>query len=253
MKTISFYNRKGGTGKTSLSVLFAKYLSAAGYHVLYIDLDPQKTATNIFSRLDGIPRKVFLDNNIFNVFRKTQEGKKAITDITDRLHVIGSHFDLMLLQSTIIQNEIKDIIKSFKSYDYIIMDFGPNYNNLTMAGIYATDLLVIPTAIDTENLEQTEWTFRTAQRINTQIKCKVVINRCKAKRSKLDLEILDNFRPFFQEHLLESFIPETPLFRRYMDTGERITDTAKNKTALKSYFKSFVREVTGINKNVEVL
>jgi len=39
-------NGKGGTGKTTLSVLLAHALAEAGKHVAVLDLDPQATATN---------------------------------------------------------------------------------------------------------------------------------------------------------------------------------------------------------------
>ncbi len=42
---ITFCNGKGGTGKTTLSVLLALALKEAGHEVAIYDVDPQKTAT----------------------------------------------------------------------------------------------------------------------------------------------------------------------------------------------------------------
>ena len=46
-------NGKGGTGKTTLSVLLAHALAEAGKHVAVLDLDPQATATAWLRECDG--------------------------------------------------------------------------------------------------------------------------------------------------------------------------------------------------------
>ena len=44
---ISFSSLKGGCGKTQLSVHFAQYMALKGYKVLFVDLDPQGSATTL--------------------------------------------------------------------------------------------------------------------------------------------------------------------------------------------------------------
>ena len=41
MKTIAFYNNKGGVGKTTLAANVGYNLSAMNYRVLMMDCDPQ--------------------------------------------------------------------------------------------------------------------------------------------------------------------------------------------------------------------
>ena len=53
MKTISIYNFKGGTGKTSLTFLLGNYLALKGKKVLLIDSDPQSSLTKSFKKLEG--------------------------------------------------------------------------------------------------------------------------------------------------------------------------------------------------------
>ncbi|MGH9652379.1 MAG: AAA family ATPase [Bryobacteraceae bacterium] len=52
--TITFCNGKGGTGKTTLSVLLALALKEAGHTVAIEDTDPQKTATRWVQEVGGI-------------------------------------------------------------------------------------------------------------------------------------------------------------------------------------------------------
>jgi chromosome partitioning protein len=46
MPTVCLINRKGGVGKTTLTLALADFLSAIhGYHILVIDVDPQASAS----------------------------------------------------------------------------------------------------------------------------------------------------------------------------------------------------------------
>jgi chromosome partitioning protein len=51
---VTFCNGKGGTGKTTLSVLLALALKEAGHEVAIHDVDPQKTATRWVQEVGGI-------------------------------------------------------------------------------------------------------------------------------------------------------------------------------------------------------
>ncbi len=48
MKTIGFFNNKGGVGKTSLVYHVAWMLGLCGWRVLAVDLDPQANLTSMF-------------------------------------------------------------------------------------------------------------------------------------------------------------------------------------------------------------
>lgn len=54
MKTIAFFNNKGGVGKTSLVYHLAYMFADLGHHVLAVDLDPQANLTSMFLDEDKI-------------------------------------------------------------------------------------------------------------------------------------------------------------------------------------------------------
>lgn len=51
---ITLCNGKGGSGKTTLSVLLAAALVEAGHHVALLDTDPQHTATRWIEEIGGV-------------------------------------------------------------------------------------------------------------------------------------------------------------------------------------------------------
>jgi AAA domain len=56
MKTIAFFNNKGGVGKTSLAYQVSWMMSLLGVKTLVADLDPQANATSVFLSPDEIFR-----------------------------------------------------------------------------------------------------------------------------------------------------------------------------------------------------
>ena len=48
MKTIAFFNNKGGVGKTTLAYHLAHMLPRLGYPTVAVDLDPQANLTSAF-------------------------------------------------------------------------------------------------------------------------------------------------------------------------------------------------------------
>lgn len=52
--TITLCNGKGGSGKTTLTILLAAALTEAGHEVAVLDTDPQKTATRWIEETSGL-------------------------------------------------------------------------------------------------------------------------------------------------------------------------------------------------------
>lgn len=52
MKTITFMNAKGGTGKTASCSTVAHAIAQRDYRVLIVDLDPQSNSSSLYSEVD---------------------------------------------------------------------------------------------------------------------------------------------------------------------------------------------------------
>ena len=90
IKTLSFFNNKGGVGKTTLSTNVAYNLALKGYRVLYVDCDPQCNATQLLLNemqtkeiYDGVPDpevalRQSLSKTVYGLFIPLREGEPEI-------------------------------------------------------------------------------------------------------------------------------------------------------------------------------
>ena len=73
METWTITNQKGGVGKTTSVVSLAGLLSARGYRVLMIDIDPQGSLTSYF----GMDPET-IEASAYNLFPVKQPKKSRI-------------------------------------------------------------------------------------------------------------------------------------------------------------------------------
>ena len=95
MKKIMFWNVKGGTGKTTACLTFAKELSKNGIKILVIDLDPQANCTTAL-----IGEKIWDDDyvsmvELFNPKFDSTLLNKAIIKADKNISIIGSHLNIV--------------------------------------------------------------------------------------------------------------------------------------------------------------
>lgn len=177
-KVISFFNNKGGVGKTTTSCNVAAGLSQhLQRKVLYIDLDPQCNATllilgeekvsDIYWNYPGDTKTILevvnpiIDDETSIAFDKNIShgenrfdvdlimGHPRLSSIEDRLgeawvKVQGG--EIGALRRT---NWCNDLISRVRDdYDYIIVDLGPSLGALNRSALIASDYFVSPMSID---------------------------------------------------------------------------------------------------------
>ena len=96
--TITLCNTKGGTGKSTLSILIGYTLAAAGYNVGLIDRDPQGTATE------------WIDGNQVDGLEIKQP---------------GIDYDIIIID-TAPHGEARELIRSIKQADVILLVTSPS-------------------------------------------------------------------------------------------------------------------------------
>lgn len=183
-RVLTFFNNKGGVGKTSLVFHIAWMLSEMGYRVVAVDLDPQANLTSAFLSEDDL--EVLWDNDgagpgnatIYQCVRPlTEVGdlKSPQTQrINPRLHLVPGDLGLASFED-FLSREWPEAVDSGSLYrpfrvltsfwqvaqmaaaqhgaDVILADVGPNLGAINRSALIATDDVVIPLAADIFSLQ----------------------------------------------------------------------------------------------------
>lgn len=174
MKTIAFFNNKGGVGKTTLVYHLAWMMSLLGKTVVVADLDPQENATTMFLTEDEQNEllEVGGDTIVQFIHQALQEvhvesAKKAPIAIADRLFLIPGSLSLSnledkfstawqsarqgdeqgLLMTAVCSRVIRESAAAAAA-DVALIDLGPNFGAINRAALVAADYVIVPLAAD---------------------------------------------------------------------------------------------------------
>lgn len=184
MKTIAFFNNKGGVGKTLMVYHLAWMLRDMGHSVLAIDLDPQSNLTSIFldeSEVENLwpegkhpqtilgavdplieslgdiqpPKPIRISPNLFLV-----AGDLGLSTFEDRLSdawskclddkpaVAGDGFRVVTSFHRVMENAA-----TATNSELVLIDVGPNIGAMNRAALVAADFVVIPLGADLFSLQ----------------------------------------------------------------------------------------------------
>jgi chromosome partitioning protein len=185
MKTVAFFNNKGGVGKTSLVYHISWMLHQLGHRVVVADLDPQANLTTFFLKEEQIlalfEPEEGIARTIFQAFKPILEatGDLAVVtpiDIADGLTLIPGDLALSEAEDALsrewsecLSSNRSSKIKAFRTEcgfyrvietvakarnaDIALIDVGPNLGSLNRAALIASDYVVIPLGSDAFSLQ----------------------------------------------------------------------------------------------------
>lgn len=179
MKTIAFFNNKGGVGKTSLVYHLAWMYAHRGITVLAVDLDPQANLSSMFldeDRLtelwdDGEKSTIF-DSLLPLMTRTGDIAPPHVERVHERLGLIPGNLALSRFEDLLSENWPKcldgqeaafRVITAFhrimlnaaKQIDaeLVLIDVGPNLGAINRSVLIAAEQVVIPLAPDLFSLQ----------------------------------------------------------------------------------------------------
>jgi len=165
---IAVANLKGGVGKTTLSANIGATLWAAGKRVLLVDLDYQRTLTNLclptleLNQVEGAQRYVdrlfcedqLPDHAICNLWSRIGGREGYLIAAREELSDIEEHVKAQWLLHQFRQDArflLRQVLHSptiQKQFDYVILDCPPRLTLAAINALTACDHLLIPVVLD---------------------------------------------------------------------------------------------------------
>ncbi len=209
-KVLVIASQKGGVGKTTTAINLGASLAILGKKVLLIDLDPQGSISASFRQEEYEIKK-----GLYEVFVYK-------TPLTDAIRDVG--FENLEIVPTNVKNEEQEVdlfthalqLKMLKSilapikgwYDYIILDSPPNLGTLTVNGIVAADLLLIPIQPEFYSLKSLGKFLSSIKNIgkkhNKNLKFSGILITMFDRRLNKSKEILTELRQSFKDIVFKS-------------------------------------------------
>ncbi len=179
MKTLAFFNNKGGVGKTSLVYHLSWMLAHRGLPTLAVDLDPQANLTAMFLEEDRL-EALWDDGGRETLYHSLQPLMARTGDITephvetiaDRLGLIPGNLALSRFEDLLSENWPKcldgqeaafRVLTAFHRLiidaaqrmgaELVLIDVGPNLGAINRSALIAAQQVVLPLAPDLFSLQ----------------------------------------------------------------------------------------------------
>jgi cellulose biosynthesis protein BcsQ len=177
---VTFFNNKGGVGKTSMVYHLAWMFSDRGLRVIAADLDPQGNLTAAFLDEDRLELVMPGDDHPLTIYGAVQPLKKGTGDIADpHVEIISDRLGLVLgdMALSTFEDQLSEVWpkcmdrdeRAFRvtsafwrvaqragagyAADVILVDLGPNLGAINRAALIASDFVVIPLGPDLFSLQ----------------------------------------------------------------------------------------------------
>lgn len=152
--TISFFNNKGGVGKSTSTATLASAFGVLGKKVLVVDFDEQANTTR------SLGLEIQEEKNVYNFMCKDSKyyGRPDLCIIEtaiDGVDIISGASELHRIYTSVMMEDYRDkmllefftpIIRS-NIYDYILFDNGPQRSIIVRNTLYCCDYAIAPVSI----------------------------------------------------------------------------------------------------------
>lgn len=245
LKIISMVNKKGGVGKTTLSLNIAAFLASKNKKVLLIDNDAQSNLTKTF--LDFIP-----EISLFDVLTKEMNLNEIIynTNINNLDIAVNnkdfSDLDVAITKYSDCEFKLRQAIEKAKlKYDFVIIDCNPNFNYATLNALIASNDIIIPIddcAYSLDGLLEFNEDTELVRVLNPDLKLKgIVLNRID-NRTSLYKDLVDAIDEHYPNKLCKTIIYQYQLYK---------TLSFSSKTVINHKFSKCYREIKNLVKELK--
>jgi chromosome partitioning protein len=251
VKRIAFCNQKGGVAKTTSAINIAAYLAIYGKRTLLVDLDPQANATSGV----GIDKKT-IQQSVYNVLHEHIPIKAAIVPTQiELLSVLPSSISLTGAEVELVnvmgrEYRLKKALQEMENeFDYVILDCPPSLGLLTINGLTAADVVLIPIQCEYYALEGLGQLMQTLDLIrdnlNEQLGIEGVLMTLADYRTNLTKEVIGEVKQFFGDKVYKAVIPRTVKLTEAPGFGQPIALYDPTSIGAQKY-QEVVKEMLGM-------
>lgn len=229
-KTVAIFNQKGGVGKTTTSINLSAGLGRLGKKILLIDLDPQGNSTSGL----GLEKNL-IENQLYEVFSEDIDIETAIYESSaENVSLLPSNSDLAGLEvelaregnwEELLKNKLKE---AKEKYDYIFIDCPPSLGILSVAGLIASDSVIIPIQCEYYALEGVSQLFKTIELVrashNPNLEIEGVVLSMFDGRTNLSIQVVEEVKKYFKSKVYTSIIPRNVRLAEAPSHGLSIMD-----------------------------
>jgi chromosome partitioning protein len=252
MKTIAFNSTKGGTGKSTLSIIMLNALADAGYKCLAIDTDMINHSLSFYFNSE-IPFQTIQEKNIFRVFTNTNTDiKESILPVKERIDLIHADVRLTAMRGIGTFKLLKKALVGL-DYDYVIIDTAPTWDNIIINVLTASDILVVPVQQDVFNHQSAQYLFQELTGLDLDnLDIHVVMNQFEKPRSDNKGTYTNQLMELFtndatlSEFINPTYISKSSVIKKYIN-GQHYRINSRVETK-KQYDElvSLIKSITGV-------
>lgn len=214
-KIFSFFNQKGGVGKTTSVINVATVLAGVGKKVLLIDLDSQGNATSGVgiekNENEFTAYQLLVENSDPNLsIKKTSIENLSI--VPSNAHLSGAEMHLISQEKRefVLREQLKKILNDF---DYIFLDCPPSLGLVSINALTASGYIIIPLQCEYYALEGLGQLLNTYQLVKKNL-CESlelggVILTMADIRTNLTQQVIEEVRNYFKDKTFQSVIPRS--------------------------------------------
>jgi chromosome partitioning protein len=214
-KIFSFFNQKGGVGKTTSVINIATVVAGFGKKVLLIDLDSQGNATS------GVGVEKNENESTAYQLLVENHGPETIVKKTpiENLWIIPSNAHLAGAEMHLISQDkrefvLKDQLKKVsEEYDYIFLDCPPSLGLISINALTASSYIIIPLQCEYYALEGLGQLLNTYQLVKKNLSADIelggVILTMADIRTNLTQQVIEEVRNYFKEKTFQTVIPRS--------------------------------------------
>jgi chromosome partitioning protein len=248
MKTIAVNSIKGGTGKTTLTVLLINGLIKAGCRCLAIDTD---ASNNSLSFYFDDSRELAQCKTIFDLFMGANI-KDCAKRINENLDLIRGDVRLNEFRSTDSLKKLKKHLQGLE-YDFVIIDTSPTYDNIIGNVLTASDILLIPVQQDLFNYQALRYQFEKLADLELDnLDTHIIFNQFEKTLN----ENHDTYRNqitnlFLEDETLKPFInlnrlSRSSAFRKYINKENYRINTKPETGKVYEEIKNLIQSILGV-------